>query len=590
MTRVRRIAFLGGIVVRLALTHPVAAATFANPVDPDGHDPWVIRWQELYYYCWSEGGAIRVGRAERLQDIARGPAAVVWTPPPGQPYSREIWAPELHRVDGSWYIYFAADDGANANHRMWVLRAATDDPQGGYTFLGQITDPTNKWAIDGTVLATDDGELFFIWSGWEGYVDIQQNLYISPMSDPWTISGTRVLISEPEHAWERNGGPPFVNEGPQVLEHDGRIFVVYSASGSWTDDYCLGQLTLTGDDVLDPDSWVKAPAPVFSRTPHVFGPGHASFVRSPDYAERWIVYHAAKYPGAGWDRDVRLQSFDWSPEGIPLFGAPVATGIHVTEPSGSPFGITYEAEDAIVNHAQILNHSSASGEGKVGYIDYGDSYVEFTVDAAHAGVYRLHVRYGAGLGAASHEVSVNGAYAATVQYPQADWDDWRFQTDTVVYLEAGPNAIRFSKAGGYAELDFIGVHPGPEGDINNDGLPDDWERGYFGHLHEDGAGPDEDFDDDGQSNCSEYVADTDPTDAGRFLHMTGLAILGGSVEVRWEGGTAATQLLERCTRLVPSAEPWSVVLTNLPPTATSGTWSEPVTGESLSVYRIRAVR
>ena len=102
---------------------------------------------------------------------------------------------------------------------MYVLRAETDDPQGTYRFMGKIGSPSDKWAIDGTVLEMKSGKRYFVWSGWEGDIDIQQNLYIAPMSMPWMICGKRALISKPEHDWEKVGSP-LVNEGPQVLNLD----------------------------------------------------------------------------------------------------------------------------------------------------------------------------------------------------------------------------------------------------------------------------------------------------------------------------------------------------------------------------------
>jgi GH43 family beta-xylosidase len=33
---------------------------------------------------------------------------VVWRKPDSGPMSQLIWAPELHEIDGKWYIYFAA--------------------------------------------------------------------------------------------------------------------------------------------------------------------------------------------------------------------------------------------------------------------------------------------------------------------------------------------------------------------------------------------------------------------------------------------------------------------------------------------------
>ena len=302
-----------------------------NPVAPVGHDPWVIQDNSVYYYCYSHRGHICVNVATTIQEAVQFTGGPVWQPEPDQPYSKELWAPELHKLGGRWYIYVAADDGRNENHRMYVLQARTDDPTGPFDLAGKIADATDKWAIDATVLEHNN-RLYFIWSGWEGDVNVQQNLYIASMKDPLTIDGPRSLISIPEYDWEKIG-TPLINEGPEVLKHDSDVFIIYSASGSWTDNYCLGQLKLVGDDPLDPNAWKKKKTPVFGSTGTVFGPGHASFTKSPDETEDWIVYHTAKRKGAGWDRHTRMQRFTWDTEGHPCFGYPVSDAIEIAAPS-----------------------------------------------------------------------------------------------------------------------------------------------------------------------------------------------------------------------------------------------------------------
>lgn len=318
----KRATWIAAACMAAAVVAPIHAEDgFRNPIVSSGADPWVILHEGIYYYCYSRSDMVAVKKAKRLQDIDLERHRFVWNPTQGEAYSRELWAPELHYLDGKWYIYVAADDGKNENHRMYVLEGTTQNPQDPFTLVGKIADPSDRWAIDGTVL-TVGGKRYFIWSGWEGTENVRQNLYIAPMSTPWTISGERILLSESEYDWEKVG-TPLVNEGPEVLQRGGRTFVIYSASGSWTDSYCLGQLELVGSDPLDRKSWLKKPTPVFSSTEAVFGPGHASFTTSPDGTEDWIVYHAAKYRGAGWNRDVRAQRFGWTSGGEPDFGFPL---------------------------------------------------------------------------------------------------------------------------------------------------------------------------------------------------------------------------------------------------------------------------
>ena len=308
-------------------------ATFTNPIVRSGADPWVIRRDGHYYYCQSHGGGIMIAQADRLEEIGKGPCAIVWKPPRGMP-PRDLWAPELHHLRGKWYIYVAADDGANRNHRMIVLEGTTQNPRDPFLYKARLAAATDRWAIDGTVLQMPGDRLYFIWSGWEGFENVAQNLYIAPLTNPWTIQGDRVCLSRPEHDWEKRG-TPLINEGPVALWHGDSLSVVYSASGSWGDDYCLGLLRWNGSDVLKPRSWEKSPKAIFSRTFDVFGPGHCSFTRSPDGREDWVVYHAAKRSGAGWDRDVRIQPFTWNPDGTPNLGRPVSPGVRLKVPSGS---------------------------------------------------------------------------------------------------------------------------------------------------------------------------------------------------------------------------------------------------------------
>jgi GH43 family beta-xylosidase len=252
-----------------------------------------------------------------------------------------LWAPELHKVDGFWYIYVAMDDGDNANHRMYAIKCLNpDDPLGGsWTGAVRMRTPTEDfWAIDGTVLQYGNGQLYFIWSGWPTIdAGFPQNLYIAPMSDPMTISGPRVLIREPKSPWETIGAA--LLEGPQILENNGRTFVVFSASGSWTADYCLGIMGI--DDLKDPlvpsNWWNDVDRCVFWRNDEqsVFATGHASFTVSPDGTEPWIMYHAMQAADGGWtNRTSRTERFSWNPDGSPSFPRPNGFSVPLETPSG----------------------------------------------------------------------------------------------------------------------------------------------------------------------------------------------------------------------------------------------------------------
>ena len=295
----------------------------SNPILPaPAQDPHVTLHRGLYYYCESAATGIYLRVAQDFLALGQAPRVLVWAPPKKGPASQNVWAPELHILNGRAYIYFAADDGNNARHRMWVLTAETENLLGRYRLAASLD--TGGWAIDGTVFSDDRGALYCVWSGWPGRVDGQQNLYISRMADPLTLIGPRVLIAKPDQSWERKGMP--ICEGPQVLRREGRTFIVYSASASWTADYCLGMLVSEGRDLLNPQSWKKA-GQVFGRNEHAWGVGHCGFLETPQ-GEHWIFYHAKTLRRPGWgDREVRAQPFAWSTVGWPILGEPAARSL-----------------------------------------------------------------------------------------------------------------------------------------------------------------------------------------------------------------------------------------------------------------------
>jgi len=138
-----------------------------------------------------------------------------------------------------------------------------------------------------------------------------------------------------------------LQEGPQIFMHNGQLSIVYSADASWTPAYKLGLLKLTGDDLLDRNSWTKV-GPLFeqmtdSNTP-VYGPGHNSNpVPSPDGQEEWLVYHAKTQSSHGWDdRAIFIQEFTWADDNTPVFGAPIPAETAQAAPSGEPCGLVAE--------------------------------------------------------------------------------------------------------------------------------------------------------------------------------------------------------------------------------------------------------
>lgn len=267
--------------------------SFQTPFE--ARDPYVIKHNNKYYRCYTEDNeSVSVSCADTLDALMHAIGTKVYQPEDGRAYSKQLWAPELHIWDGSCYIYVACDDGDNHHHRMYVLENHSDDPTHPYTMHGQITDATDRWAIDGTVFRIAERP-YFVWSGWEGDENVCQNLYIAEMKNPFELATERHLISSPEYAWEKlgsTGAPesPFINEGPFGFCFDGSYYLTYSAAGSWCKDYCIALLQLVGDDPLDRKCWKKCPTPILCANEQLQGAGHCSIVCEEQQAT--VFFHA----------------------------------------------------------------------------------------------------------------------------------------------------------------------------------------------------------------------------------------------------------------------------------------------------------
>ncbi|GAB7105382.1 hypothetical protein JCM4814A_36960 [Streptomyces phaeofaciens JCM 4814] len=338
------VCVLALLVALVAATQPVSAADgrpYTNPVkSAKGADPWLEYYDGNYYLVTTTfTGVLAMRKAPTLAGLATAPSVQVWSDTTST-RNTNIWAPEIHRFNGKWYLYYSAGQSGVAccdSQRTHVLESAGTDPLGPYTYKGSLTGSNltpGGWLIDASVLQAN-GNLYLVGSGFVN--GGTQSLVIAPMSNPYTLSSsTFTVISSPTLSWETSGAP--VNEGPEPLYHDGRTFLTFSASYCQTADYKLGLLELTGSDPLNAASWKKTQTPVFQRNDAagVYGPGHNGFFSSPDGTENWIVYHANSSSGGGCGngRTTRAQKFTWNADGTPNFGTPVALGTTLPGPSG----------------------------------------------------------------------------------------------------------------------------------------------------------------------------------------------------------------------------------------------------------------
>ena len=313
-------------------------ATFTNPLNDSGPDPWMTYYEGNYYLAATTWGDASVGltmrKAGTIEALKAAEPVQIWQDST-EDRCCNFWAPEFFLLDGPkgprWYGYFtggAAGTDFVKTQFMHVVESATTDPLGPYTYKGKLVE---RNALDGSVLQLN-GKLYAVYSVWNE----TQDLAIREMSNPWTTVGEETTLARPELPWERQEGT--VLEGPVALQRDGKTFIVYAASACWGPNYKLGMLTWLGGDPLAAESWSRSPEPVFQRADDrsVYAPGHNTFFKSPDGTEDWIAYHANDQATDVCDmgRTPRIQKFTWNPDGTPNFGIPEATATVLAVPSG----------------------------------------------------------------------------------------------------------------------------------------------------------------------------------------------------------------------------------------------------------------
>lgn len=305
---------------------------YSGPLIEQRADPDIELGPDGWYYFTASVPAfdlIEIRRAKTIEELPTAPTRVVWKAHESGLMSKYIWAPEIHWVDGVWMIYFAAaaeepDELGVFSHRTYALRLNGSDPMTDpWEEAGQINTGWESFTIDSTTF-TAAGKRYFVWAQRDYAIAGNSNLYIAEMLSPTELKLPAARISVPEHAWECHGY--WVNEGPSVLKHDGKLFMTYS--GSATDErYAMGLLVADETaDLLDPASWWKSPVPVMVTDPahNIYGPGHNSFTKDIDGRDL-LVFHARPYPGfkgtplSDPNRHAHVWPLEYDEKGYPVF-------------------------------------------------------------------------------------------------------------------------------------------------------------------------------------------------------------------------------------------------------------------------------
>lgn len=297
-------------------------------------DPYLYKEGGRYYFTASVPTYDRIvlRGAKTISGLKTAEEKTLWVKHESGPQSEHVWAPEIHKIEDAWYIYYAAGDKDDVwEIRPYVLKCLGPDPlEDEWAEMGMLKGAPGDdfsfkaFSLDATVFSYK-GEHYVIWAEKTGVGKMISNLYIARLAAPDRLATAQVLITTPDYDWERVGF--WVNEGPAILKHNDRLYLTFSASETGT-SYCMGLLTLEENgDVLDPKAWVKTREPVLvtDEKRQLYGPGHNSFVKSEDDLDDLCVYHVrqekeiAGNPLYNPNRHTMIMKVVYNKEGRPVF-------------------------------------------------------------------------------------------------------------------------------------------------------------------------------------------------------------------------------------------------------------------------------
>ena len=303
--------------------------------------PYAVLHNGKYYFLRQQPTCDRIVIlcSSSLDNITEGDMKTVWMATDSTA-NRDIWVPELHRIGGKWYIYFEADDGNTDNHQIYVIENPSDDPMKGEFRMKGVLKTNDEWnfGIHPSTFVVGNRQ-YLVWSGWpkRRSETETQCIYIAGMSNPWTVSTRRVMISKPTHEWERqwinpdgtrSAYPIYVNENPQpVVSRDGKKVAIYfAASACWTPYACLGVMYAdTKANLLDSRSWHKSgnPVTIGNGLDSIRGASNICVVDNNKGNDPYMLYETKFYDKTAHNyvKQIRLRTIEWGQDGLPVINS-----------------------------------------------------------------------------------------------------------------------------------------------------------------------------------------------------------------------------------------------------------------------------
>ncbi len=167
------------------------AVSYTNPLIPQRADPHISKHTDGYYYFTAtvpEYDRIVLRRAQTIPALASAPETTIWRRKSSGTGSGQVWAPELHAIDGKWYIYVALGVSGQWKIRAAVLEGTGANPlTASWTEKGLIQTNWDTFSLDATAFVAN-GTRYLVWAQQEpSRTDENSSLLIAALQNPWTL-------------------------------------------------------------------------------------------------------------------------------------------------------------------------------------------------------------------------------------------------------------------------------------------------------------------------------------------------------------------------------------------------------------------
>ncbi|ARU28367.1 family 43 glycosylhydrolase [Cellvibrio sp. PSBB006] len=276
--------------------------TYLNPIVAGDHpDPSILKDGENYYMVFSTFESYPALTIWHSQDM------INWQPvgPALTKYVGSIWAPELTKHNGRYYVYIPAKlPGHNSNYVVWAddIRGPWSDP------IDLNLDKKYPDRIDPGHLVGEDGKRYLFFSHGD---------YVQLADDGLSLVGEMKHVYDGWKYPEEWDVESYAQEGPKMLKHGDYFYMVTAVGG--TAGPPTGHMVIAARAKSVHGPWENSPYNPIIRTESAaekwWSRGHATLVEGPTEGDWYMMYHGYENGFHTLGRQAMLEPIEWTDDG-----------------------------------------------------------------------------------------------------------------------------------------------------------------------------------------------------------------------------------------------------------------------------------